>query len=249
MGCSSSSALPPEILADPGDTEECVFTIKSTGMFNSRDCYAYKGDSTDKKDRWFLLKKIKEKKKEARAFEGERTVDLENFVREDGSKKGAVLWTAAFDSKPSFEVNGAQGAPPPWAATYVGVQVPEGHAGVLDVTMPSSATVRVAVPAGTAPGQVIQVADPGLASPALEYWRRLDGKWGPSPRSGEKISGGIASHLRCLAATADGQVHAPDARADRAGHARPDLRRGLRAPGLRAGHFSLQMALVRGGSQ
>ena len=44
MGCSSSSALPPEILADPGDTEECVFTIKSTGMFNSRDCYAYKGD-------------------------------------------------------------------------------------------------------------------------------------------------------------------------------------------------------------
>ena len=55
MGCSSS-ALPPEVLPDPGDTEECVFTIASAGMF-SNDCYAYKGDSTDKKDRWFLLHK------------------------------------------------------------------------------------------------------------------------------------------------------------------------------------------------
>ena len=166
MGCSSS-ALPPEILPDPGDTEECVFTIASAGMF-SNDCYAYKGDSTDKKDRWFLLHKIKE--------EAQRKVDLENFVRVNGSKKGEVLWTAAFDSKPSFEMNEAQGAPPPWATTCVGVQIPAGAepAVLFDVTMPSGATVRVAAPAGSSPGQVIQVADPGVvARPDYDYWRRL----------------------------------------------------------------------------
>ena len=209
MGCSSS--VPSDIIPDPGDTEACVFTIKSTGMFAKDNCYAraaasnetgsrgasppessrwaraaaapppppsrglasrerrrYKGDSTGKKDRWFLLNKIKEKKAE-RAFEGERKVDLENFVRV--GKKGEVLWASAFDSKPPFEMNERRSGPPPWAASYVGITIPAGHAGFIDATLPSGATVRIAVPAGSAPGQVVQVADPGVATPDGAYWQ------------------------------------------------------------------------------
>ena len=42
MGCSSS--LPSVVIPDPGPTEQCVFTVKSAGMFKGDDCFAYKGD-------------------------------------------------------------------------------------------------------------------------------------------------------------------------------------------------------------
>ena len=85
---------------------------------------------------WLLLNKCKDK---ARAEKGERRIDLENFVR-DG-KKGEVLWTATFDSKPSFGFN--EQSPPAWAANMVGVQVPASHPGFFDARTPSGfETVR-----------------------------------------------------------------------------------------------------------
>ena len=57
MGCSSS--LPSVVIPDPGPTEQCVFTVKSAGMFKGDDCFAYKGDSTDKDSKWMILDKSK----------------------------------------------------------------------------------------------------------------------------------------------------------------------------------------------
>ena len=59
MGCSSS--LPSVVIPDPGPTEQCVFTVKSAGMFKGDDCFAYKGDSTDKDSKWMILDKSKPK--------------------------------------------------------------------------------------------------------------------------------------------------------------------------------------------
>ena len=62
------------------------------------------------------------------------------------------------------------------------------------------------------------------------------------PRGGGDRDGVRSPHGKHRSET-DGQVHAPDARADRAGHAGPGPRRGFRAPGLRARHERLPLAL------
>ena len=103
MGCSSS--LPSVVIPDPGPTEQCVFTVKSAGMFKGDDCFAYKGDSTDKDSKWMILDKSKPKDDpRVNIAAGQRLLELENFNRAEGSKKGEILLSAVFDSKPAFTV-------------------------------------------------------------------------------------------------------------------------------------------------
>ena len=103
MGCSSS--LPSVVIPDPGPTEQCVFTVKSAGMFKGDDCFAYKGDSTDKDSKWMILDKSKPKDDpRVNVAAGQRLLELENFNRAEGSKKGEILLSAVFDSKPAFTV-------------------------------------------------------------------------------------------------------------------------------------------------
>ena len=103
MGCSSS--LPSVVIPDPGPTEQCVFTVKSAGMFKGDDCFAYKGDSTDKDSKWMILDKSKPTgDPRVNVAAGQRLLELENFNRAEGSKKGEILLSAVFDSKPAFTV-------------------------------------------------------------------------------------------------------------------------------------------------
>jgi hypothetical protein len=83
MGCGTSS-VPDEILPDPTPGEECSVLFKKTGTF-AKDQNVYKDKDTSKK--WLLLDK-------EGGFFTNPTYMLENFVREDGSKRGQVLCSA-----------------------------------------------------------------------------------------------------------------------------------------------------------
>ena len=93
MGCSSS--LPSVVIPDPGPTEQCVFTVKSAGMFKGDDCFAYKGDSTDKDSKWMILDKSKPTgDPRVNVAAGQRLLELENFNRAEGAKRGDILLSA-----------------------------------------------------------------------------------------------------------------------------------------------------------
>ena len=175
MGCSSS--LPSVVIPDPGPTEQCVFTVKSAGMFKGDDCFAYKGDSTDKDSKWMILDKSKPKDDpRVNVAAGQRLLELENFNRAEGSKKGEILLSAVFDSKPAFTVMSKSefsqtSLRPAWAMQFskaVPVQIPQ-CAGFFDVTMPSGVMVRAVPPPGSQPGQVMQICDPGAKTPDSVY--------------------------------------------------------------------------------
>ena len=175
MGCSSS--LPSVVIPDPGPTEQCVFTVKSAGMFKGDDCFAYKGDSTDKDSKWMILDKSKPKDDpRVNIAAGQRLLELENFNRAEGSKKGEILLSAVFDSKPAFTVMSKSEFSqtplrPAWAMQFskaVPVQIPQCN-GFFDVTMPSGVMVRAVPPPGSQPGQVMQICDPGAKTPDSVY--------------------------------------------------------------------------------
>ena len=175
MGCSSS--LPSVVIPDPGPTEQCVFTVKSAGMFKGDDCFAYKGDSTDKDSKWMILDKSKPTgDPRVNVAAGQRLLELENFNRAEGSKKGEILLSAVFDSKPAFTVMSKSEFSqtqlrPAWAMQFskaVPVQIPQ-CAGFFDVTMPSGVMVRAVPPPGSQPGQVMQICDPGAKTPDSVY--------------------------------------------------------------------------------
>jgi len=101
MGCCESIPdAPEEIIPDPGEVEQCTFSVASMGMM-SNDYVVYKGsESGDKNLRWFFLNKT------GSMWNSGATVELENFVRgenEDKPNQGQVLWTATFDQSPTFE--------------------------------------------------------------------------------------------------------------------------------------------------
>ena len=94
--------------------------------------------------RRLLLNKGKAKD---RAFEGQRTLALENF-RRMGGKQGEVLLSATFDSKPAFTIGSKAQAQqymaPQWATQFestVAVLIPQGHTGFFDATLPSGAVL------------------------------------------------------------------------------------------------------------
>ena len=119
-----------------GDVASCGVAATTPSRAPRRRRRGFAARETASVTGWLLLNKCKDK---ARAEKGERRIDLENFVR-DG-KKGEVLWTATFDSKPSFGFN--EQSPPAWAANMVGVQVPASHPGFFDARTPSGfETVR-----------------------------------------------------------------------------------------------------------
>merc|ERR1711916_180201 len=101
MGCCSSVPVAPDnIIPDPGDAEQCTFTLKSAGMLSS-DYLAYKGESADDDQaRWFFVNKT------GTFWGGDAIVEIENFVRGNNEEKpnqGEILWTAKFNDKPQFQ--------------------------------------------------------------------------------------------------------------------------------------------------
>merc|ERR1719399_1171750 len=114
-------------------------------MFKGDDCFAYKGDSTDKDSKWMILDKSKPT--------GDPLLELENFNRAEGAKRGDILLSAVFDSKPAFTVMSKSEFSqtqlrPAWAMQFskaVPVQIPQ-CAGFFDVTMPSGVMVRAVPP-------------------------------------------------------------------------------------------------------
>lgn len=86
MGCGSSS-VPDVILPDPVPGQKCKVLFKKQGTF-AKDQYVYMDGDTDKK--WLFMDK-------EGAFWSNPTYVLENFVREEGSKKGEVLSVAKLE--------------------------------------------------------------------------------------------------------------------------------------------------------
>lgn len=173
MGCCAS--LPEQKFPDPEPCEPCVFTVKASGFMGfGDDCYAYKGDSTADDDRWLFLDKIKPRE---RQHGSERLLELQNFKRAEGEKKGEVLLKALFDSKPAFHVMSKSEfsqtqLSPAWAMQFskaVLIQIPQ-CAGFFDVTMPSGVTIRAVPPVGSQPGMVMFLADPGAKTPDGVYF-------------------------------------------------------------------------------
>jgi hypothetical protein len=80
MGCGSSS-VPDVIIPDPKPGDKCKVLFKKTGMFAS-DQNVFQDCDTTKK--WLMMDK------EGSLFSNP-TYTLENFVREDGSKRGQPL--------------------------------------------------------------------------------------------------------------------------------------------------------------
>ena len=126
VGCwESVPTAPEEIIPDPGRTEACVFTLKSTGLL-SRDYVAYRGESTGSrrccqdstsKERARVFgdatKKWQFVNKSGSLFEGDAIIDIENFLRggnPDKPDQGEVGWHCEFNSSPYFEKNN----PHPW---------------------------------------------------------------------------------------------------------------------------------------
>ena len=101
MGCCGSTPDAPEnIIPDPGEQEACQFSLKSAGMLSS-DYLAYKGDSTDDKEkRWFFVNKT------GSMWGGDAIIEIENFVRGGNAEKpkqGEVSWVCDFNSSPTFQ--------------------------------------------------------------------------------------------------------------------------------------------------
>ena len=101
MGCCESTPAAPEvIIPDPGEQEECTFSIKSAGMMSS-DYLAYQGDSTDDKEKkWQFINKT------GSLWSGDAVIEIENFVRGGNPEKpnqGEISWRCNFDSSPEFQ--------------------------------------------------------------------------------------------------------------------------------------------------
>ena len=83
MGCCESTPTAPDvIIPDPGETEACVFTLKSMGMM-SKDYVAYQGaDTSDDTKKWQFVNKT------GSIFGwGGAEIDIENFVRGGNPEK------------------------------------------------------------------------------------------------------------------------------------------------------------------
>lgn len=83
MGCGSSS-VPDVIIPDPEPGQKCHVLFKKTG-FMARDQNVFQ--DCDESKKWLMMDKEGD-------FWGGPTYVLENFVREDGSKRGQCLCAA-----------------------------------------------------------------------------------------------------------------------------------------------------------
>jgi len=99
MGCGASAPKAPEvIIPDPG-FEQCVFAIRSSGLF-SDDHTVYQGETDDDSKKWFFINKT------GSFWTGNAEVMLENFQRgwnPEKPQQGQVLWSAQFSDKPDFQ--------------------------------------------------------------------------------------------------------------------------------------------------